>query len=52
MRGGMPQPRAEFGSDLNEGGIAVLPSPDETHPNILIKAKDCAFDEGYRELTW
>ena len=44
--------RAEFGPDLNEGGIAVLPSPDETHPNILIKAKDCAFDEGYRELTW
>ena len=48
----MDELRAEFGSDLNEGGIAVLPSPDETHPNILIKAKDCAFDEGYRELTW
>ena len=38
--------------DLNEGSIAVLPSPDETHPNILIKAKDCAQDAGYRELTW
>ena len=44
--------RAEFGPDLNEGSIAVLPSPDETHPNILIKAKDCAQDAGYRELTW
>ena len=50
--GEMDELRAEFGPDLNEGDITVLPSPDETHPNILIKAKDCAFDEGYRELAW
>ena len=50
--GEMDELRAEFGPDLNEGSIAVLPSPDETHPNILIKAKDCAQDAGYRELTW
>ena len=44
--------RAEFGGDLDEGRIAVLPSPEETRPNILIKTKECAFDEGYREVNW
>lgn len=43
---------AEYGDDLDRGGIAVLPSPDKTHPHILIKAKESAFDEGYREVNW
>ena len=44
--------RAEYGNDLDDGSIAVLPSPGETHPHVLIKAKECAFDEGYRKLNW
>ena len=44
--------RAKYGDDLNVGTIVVLPSPDETHPNVLIKAKDCSFDESAVELTW
>lgn len=50
--GEMDELRAEFGPDLDEGSIVVLPSPEETHPNVLIKAKDIAFDEGYRNLNW
>ena len=50
--GDVDELRAEFGGDLDEGRIAVLPSPEETQPNILIKTKECAFDEGYREVNW
>ena len=50
--GDVDELRAEFGGDLDEGRIAVLPSPEETRPNILIKTKECAFDEGYREVNW
>ena len=50
--GEMDELRAEFGPDLDEGSIVVLPSPEETHPNVLIKAKDIAFDEDYRNLNW
>ena len=42
----------KYGSDLDNGSIVVLPSPEETHPNVLIKAKDCAFSQEARELTW
>jgi anaerobic dimethyl sulfoxide reductase subunit B (iron-sulfur subunit) len=30
--------------------IAPMPTPDITDPSILIKARDVAFDEGYREM--
>ena len=50
--GDVDELRAKYGDDLNVGTIAVLPSPDETHPNVLIKAKDCSFDESAVELTW
>ncbi len=50
--GDVDELRAKYGDDLNVGTIVVLPSPDETHPNVLIKAKDCSFDESAVELTW
>ena len=50
--GDVDELRAKYGDDLNAGTIVVLPSPDETHPNVLIKAKDCSFDESAVELTW
>ena len=50
--GDIDELRAEFGDDLDEGTIVVLPSPEETQPNLLIKTKECAFDGNYRELTW
>ena len=50
--GDMDELRAKYGSDLDNGSIVVLPSPEETHPNVLIKAKDCAFSQEARELTW
>lgn len=50
--GDLDKLRAEHGSDLDNGSIVILPSPDETHPNLLIKAKDEAFKADYREITW
>ena len=50
--GDMDELRAKYGSDLDNGSIVVLPSPEETHPNVLIKAKNCAFSQEARELTW
>ena len=50
--GDMDELRAKYGSNLDNGSIVVLPSPEETHPNVLIKAKDCAFSQEARELTW
>lgn len=50
--GDMNELKQKYGADLDNGSITVLPSPDQTHPNILIKTKDCAFDEGYQELNW
>ncbi|WP_172136948.1 4Fe-4S dicluster domain-containing protein [Adlercreutzia sp. ZJ473] len=41
----------KYGS-LDRGSIAVLPSPDLTHPNVLIKAKEAAFAGDWREVTW
>ena len=48
----MSELRSKHGFDLDNGSIVVLPSPDDTHPNTLIKAKDCAFEKEYRELNW
>ena len=50
--GDVDELRAKYGSNLDNGTIVVLPSPEETHPNILIKTKECAFSEDARELTW
>ena len=50
--GDIDELRAEFGDDLDEGTIVVLPSPAETKPHILIKTKETAFDPNYKELTW
>lgn len=50
--GDVDELRREYGSDLDNGSIAVLPSPNETHPNVLIKAKKIAFDKDYREVKW
>lgn len=50
--GDIDELKAKHGEDLDEGNIVVLPSRDETDPHVLIKAKDCAFDEGYKEVNW
>ena len=50
--GDLDELRSKHGFDLDNGSIVVLPSPDDTHPNTLIKAKDCAFEKEYRELNW
>ena len=48
----MDELRAKYGSDLDNGTIAVLPSRELTNPNLLIKAKEVAFDEGYVKVNW
>ena len=50
--GDMDELRAKYGSDLDNGTIAVLPSRELTNPNLLIKAKEVAFDEGYVKVNW
>lgn len=50
--GDLDELRRKHGSDLNGGAIPVLPSVDETHPNVLIKTKECSLSENYRELNW
>lgn len=50
--GDIDELKAEFGGNLDNGTIAVLPSPDETHPHIFIKTKDAAFSEDFREVRW
>ncbi len=50
--GDMDELRAKYGNDLGDGTIAVLPSRELTGPNLLIKAKDVAFDEGYVKVNW
>lgn len=37
--GDMDELRAKYGSDLDNGSIVMLPSPEETHPNVIVKAK-------------
>ncbi len=44
--------KAEFGPDLNEGNLVVLPSPSETTPNLLVKTKKCALENRAREIAW
>ena len=50
--GDIDELRAKHGEGLDDGTIAVLPSRDETQPHVLIKTKDCAFDENYKEVNW
>ncbi len=50
--GDMDELRAKYGSDLDNGTIAVLPSRELTNPNLLIKAKEVAFGEGYVKVNW
>ena len=50
--GDIDELRAKHGEGLDDGTIAVLPSRDETQPHVLIKTKDCAFDESYNEVNW
>lgn len=46
--GDIEELRAKHGDDcVNE--IACLPSPDMTNPSVLIKAKDCMFEEDFVE---
>lgn len=50
--GDIEELKKKHGDDLDNGSITVLPSPDLTHPNILIKTKDCAFEKDCKELNW
>ena len=50
--GDIDELRAKYGSNLDGGSIVVLPSPDLTKPNVLIRAKEAAFDASARELKW
>ena len=50
--GDVDELRKKYGSDLDKGTIVVLPSPDLTQPNLLVKTKDLAFDSSAVELTW
>lgn len=50
--GDMDELRAKYGADAIDAGLPVLPSADGTAPNLLIKAKECALSEDYRELNW
>ena len=50
--GDMDELRKEYGPDLDNGSIAVLPSPGETHPNLLIKTKPAAFEKNPRKVNW
>lgn len=43
--------KSKYG-DLDNGTVAVLPAPDQTGPNVYIKAKDAAFESGYQILNW
>ena len=50
--GDVDELRAKYGSDLDNGTISVLPPRELTNPNLLIKAKDAAFDEGFVKVNW
>ena len=50
--GDVDELRKKYGNDLDKGTIVVLPSPDLTQPNLLVKTKDLAFDSSAVELTW
>lgn len=50
--GELSELRAKYGDDLVEGELPVLPSPEETQPNVLVRVNDCALSEEYRELNW
>lgn len=50
--GEMDELRAKHGKDLDNGSVAVLPAPELTHSNLLLKTKDCAFDKDYRKVNW
>lgn len=50
--GDMDELMAKFGSDLDNGTISVLPDRTQTNPNILIKAKDCAFEKNPNMINW
>ncbi len=43
--------KAKYGEDL-VSEISVLPSASETAPNVYIKAKDAALEEGFIEVCW
>lgn len=49
--GDLDELRQKYGSDL-VSEIAVLPDASLTEPNLLIKARESALDESYREVTF
>ncbi len=50
--GDIDELKKKHGGKLDEGSITVLPDPSMTHPHVLIKAKDCAFDDSAKEINW
>ena len=50
--GDVEELRAQFGDDLDNGTITVLPSPELTHPNVSIKTKPQAFEPNPVDLNW
>lgn len=43
--------KRKYGMDCTSD-IAALPSSSHTHPNLIIKPRDAAFSEEYREVTF
>ncbi len=43
--------KAKYGDAL-VSDIAILPGSETTKPNLLIKAKDAAMEEGFVEIAW
>lgn len=50
--GDIEELKAEYGDNLDNGSIAVLPDPSDTHPNVLINAKPQCFDQNCKKITW
>lgn len=50
--GDLAELKAKYGDNLDNGTIAVLPDRNLTQPNVLIKAKEAAFDKGFGMVAW
>lgn len=50
--GDVDELKKKYGDNLDNGTITILPSRDETEPNVYIKTKEAAFEKSYQELNW
>ena len=49
--GDVDELKKKYGAD-NEGDITILPSPQLTHPNVVVKTKDAATDGNCMLVNW